>query len=425
MPMKKAYSRKTFYCGLLCLFAAALLGTWLRIRAFNSSPRELTGYYSLAENLKATGVYAYPGSPFTPTAYRAPLYPAFLYPFVDGGAGGVSRAFAAQLAVFLLTLFLVWAVSAAAGGALGAGAASLLYALHPEAALYAASFEVEFFYGYLLACAAGWLYLAAESGRPRHYLGAVALVGLAIACKSPLFLFPLLLALPPFWKLWRAGRRLLPLALAAYLLLLPWVLRNQARFGEFIPLEKGAALGPVYTAVLGLPLVQSPKMAQDLFRENEGGELYGSGRQVFTLLEIAAQAPARYLSGLPGRLRAIAGAFPALLALAAAGLFFGRGRAGVRLIGALAAYFICMHSLVSFDRRFLVPLLPVLAMLCSLAVSGAEARLSGAGAGWRPPLRLLSWALLLAVVPAAAAYLQSVVLLASEGGQERPFCKGA
>ncbi|MCX5791727.1 MAG: glycosyltransferase family 39 protein [Elusimicrobia bacterium] len=137
------------------VFLALILiaGCVVRIRRYEGeSRREVSGYYSLAVNLNETGVFAYPGSRYTPTAYRAPLYPAFLYPFAGEAAKDMRAAFFAQLALFLLASLLVWA---AAGSLTGSHAAALtaaaVYSFHPLGVFYSVSFNVEFFYGFLIA----------------------------------------------------------------------------------------------------------------------------------------------------------------------------------------------------------------------------------------------------------------------------------
>lgn len=398
---------------LLALILAA--GCALRLRQF-SRGAEVTGYYSLALNLKSEGVLAYPGSPRTPTAFRAPLYPAFLYPFAGDSAAGLRRAFLAQLALAALAALLVWAAAGALTGSPAAAlAAAALYALHPANVLYTASFQVEFFFGALIAAAGLAAALAAAGGGTGAWAAAFLLAGAAAACKSPMALFPAVLA---GWIL--LGRRAAPavnkalplLLLLACLPLAPWALRNARHFGEFAPLERNAARGVIYTAGRGLAKALMPAEAAALYAADTGRDLYSREVTTVSLLRGLAARPADYLRGLAGRLGMAAGAFPLLLALAAAGAWLYRASPAAPPLVLLAAYFLAVHLAFSFEEHYLVPLLPVLAVL------------AGAPAGRLPWFRAGETRFFgaRAVLGAAAAlilavWLLSAWLLAAEAGR--------
>jgi 4-amino-4-deoxy-L-arabinose transferase-like glycosyltransferase len=408
------------------LLIVAFAGVLLRVqRLADPASRAVSGYYSLAVNLRNTGVFAYPGSPRTPTAYRAPLYPAFLYPFAGESGADFRTAALAQVMLFLAALLLVWTIALKIGGS-GAGgtAAALIYAVHPVSVMYGVSFGVEFFYGVLLAAIAAALVHASETGRTRHYALAFLLSGISITCKSPMFLFPVFLCGALLFLKDRrpSAKKLLLLCLIAYLPLLPWTVRNLERFRAFVPLEKDSAICDLYTAAAGMPRSCPPETAKAVYSASGGGELYSGKVTVLSLEAAILASPGRYLRGTIKRAPAVFSAFPLLFLFSAAGWFLFRKNAGAGLTAALAAYFVGIHLLVSFEERYLVPALPLLAVLASLPVSALSNRFSGKPA---PEARspVLAPALYGAAAMIAAVYALSLWLLAAESLEKRSFEK--
>jgi hypothetical protein len=401
---------------LLALFIAA--GCVLSRRNFTAEGGRVTGYYSLAVSLKANGVLAYPGSPATPTAYRAPLYPVFLSLFAGEDAAAMRAAFLAQLFVFALTVLLVWAAAAlAAGSRTVALAAAGLYALHPQAAAGAASFEVEFFYGFLLAAAAAAMALAAvKQAGFKYWALAFGFAGIAISCKSPMAGFPALLA--AWLCCGRAGgaglKRKLPLLLLlSCLAIVPWTARNAKHFRAFIPFERGAALCNIYSAGAGLPGTCLPSVAAKLYAREGRGELYAPGTTALALLKAIAVRPGNYLKGFAKRVPLVFGTFPFLFISAAAGLWLNRKNEGMLALGLLTAYFAAVSLLFSFEPRYLVPVLPVLSVLAAapagrlFAFLHSPAKLPDAG----PAAKAVLAAAACVILP---VYALSVRLLAAE-----------
>ncbi|OGS12063.1 MAG: hypothetical protein A2234_07140 [Elusimicrobia bacterium RIFOXYA2_FULL_58_8] len=369
-----ALLKKLSFAGRAAFLVLAVIvaaGGALRLRYYAAESRhEVTGYYSLAVNLKATGVFAYPGSPYTPTAYRAPLYPVFLSLFAGEDMRSMRAAFWAQLFIFLLTVLLVWAAAGlASGSAITALAAAAIYSFHPQAVASQNSFDVEFFYGFLLAAVALAMTLAADTGRFKYWLTAFAAAGISITCKSPMAFFPVFLA---GWLYFRrtggeALKKRLPLLLAAaYLAVVPWTLRNVKHFRAFIPLERNAVLCNIYSAGAGMPGTCLPSLARKLYAQERGGELYSPGTGALTLIKHIIMRPGKYVSGFLKRLPLVFGAFPFLFVFSLAGLWLYRKNEGMLLVGLLGAYFTGVHLAFSFEYRYLVPILPLLSMLAAV-----------------------------------------------------------
>lgn len=401
---------------MLALIIAA--GCVLRLRSFNAENRSgVTGYYSLAVSLRTSGVMAYPASPATPTAYRGPLYPAFLSVFAGEGPGAMRAAFLAQLLVFILTLLLVWAT---AGTAADSGAAALaaagIYAFHPGAIAGAASFEVEFFYGFLLAAAAAAGALAAVNKNSWKYWAlAFGIAGISISCKSPTALFPALLAAWLYFTR-RGGEALkkkLPLLLVlAYLALVPWTARNMRHFKAFIPLERNASLCNIYSAGAGMPGTCLPYVAEEKYRREGRGELYSPSTSALSLIKGILLRPGSYLEGSLRRLPLAFSAFPFLLVLSFAGFLACRKNEGMLPLGLLAAYFTGVHLVFSFEARYLLPALPLFSVLAAAPAGRLFGAVKAARRFSEKPLAgSVAAAVLCVILP---VYALSVYLLAAE-----------
>lgn len=402
--------------GLALIIAA---GGVMRVRYFNAESRhEVTGYYSLAAGLGTNGVLAYPGSPRTPSAYRAPLYPVFLSLFAGEEIAGMRAAFYAQLFLFGLTVLLVWAAAGlAAGSNIAALAAAAIYAFHPAAVACAASFEVEFFYGFLLAAAAAAMALAAaEKNGWQRWAPAFLLIGIAISCKSPAAFFPpLLAAWLYFSRTWNGAAKMkLPLlALLSYLAIVPWTARNAMHFRAFIPFERNAALCNIYTAGAGMAGTCLPSVAEKLYALEGRGVLYSPGTGVLSLLKAIVMKPGNYAEGFVKRLPLVFGTFPFLFICSAVGLWLLRRNEGMIPLGLLASYFAGVHLLFSYEKRYLLPALPVISVLAAAPAARLRELLRGSANGFdaRPAAKYILSAAACVILP---VYALSVYLLAAE-----------
>ncbi|MCX5791728.1 MAG: hypothetical protein NTY45_05840, partial [Elusimicrobia bacterium] len=148
------------------------------------------------------------------------------------------------------------------------------------------------------------------------------LAGISINCKSPMALFPLLLAGWLYLRPSSGGalkKKLPALVLVSYLLLVPWMARNAKQFGAFIPLERNAARGLIYTAGKGLPQACLPSVAAELYAKEGKGDLYSPATSTAPLLKNIAYSPGAYLKGFLKRLPMAFGTFPLLFIFSAAG----------------------------------------------------------------------------------------------------------
>jgi 4-amino-4-deoxy-L-arabinose transferase-like glycosyltransferase len=232
------------------LLAAVLAGLALRFAAaalYRGVPLTPGGddahYYELASDLAAGHGLAYHGRL---TAYRGPLYPAFLAAIISAG-GGPDAARSVQAAWSSLVVLGVLALGAELFSLEAGLWAAALLALYPEQILLPTTLHIECFYsGLVLAACAAW---ARWSRRPAP-ASAAALglcLGVSLLCRSTLF--PALLVWAAFLA-WRVKPRRARLAQAAacaaalVCVMSPWWARNAVRFRRFIPFEAGV-LGPV------------------------------------------------------------------------------------------------------------------------------------------------------------------------------------
>jgi 4-amino-4-deoxy-L-arabinose transferase-like glycosyltransferase len=195
-------------------------------------------YLFAAKELVRTGHYPLATEPFY---FRAPGYPVFLIGATLGVPDRIVLAKIANDVLGALSALLLAGLSAMIfrrrGLALATGAAA---ALHPGFVFLSTDVQSEPLF-LLLLLAAGWLLLAAAD-RPSSNLALLAGVSLALAAltrPSALALAPLLAA-PLADRRYpaRVRRHVAASALLGFLLALaPWMLRNAAVYGEFVPVN--------------------------------------------------------------------------------------------------------------------------------------------------------------------------------------------
>ncbi|MEO6495949.1 MAG: glycosyltransferase family 39 protein [Solirubrobacteraceae bacterium] len=204
---------------------------------------------------------AYPGRPANlpgPSAYRPPLYPAFLAAAYETAPHVDLRVWARILQAVLGTIS-VWLIGVVALGLLGrrrvALAAMAVAAVWPPMFLFAAAFLSEVLMVPLvlgsLAAALRWR----ETRHLRWVLACGALVGLATLTRvnGIVLLAPLVIAVwgPAGQPLLRRALPALALVLVTALTIAPWTIRNAYVFDEFIPVatEDGYTLAGTYNEV--------------------------------------------------------------------------------------------------------------------------------------------------------------------------------
>jgi hypothetical protein len=224
----------------LAVFAAALAArlAFFAAIALRNSPDgffaiDSAGYWQLAQNLIAHGVFSQSSQPpFAPDAQRTPVYPLFLAALRWPGLSPLGVVLAQSLLGAASAALTVRLSLRLAGSARAAAAAGIFVALDlPSIATANLLLTETLFTGLLVASAALWAATAQRGGAARA-AGSGALLGLAILCR------PVALALPLVWAAWlalagraRRARALAACGLACALVVAPWLARNQRLFG--------------------------------------------------------------------------------------------------------------------------------------------------------------------------------------------------
>lgn len=403
MPIRKQI---LIAAGLCALLAAG----WLTRR--NAPEEPVSSYFGLGWAWHSTGVLSYPGSPGVPTAYRAPLYPAYLSVFAGSGDPRAARAAAGVL--YFAGGALVYAVAAACASPWAGLAGAAIYALHPDVSVYASSLGIEFFYSLLLVVLAALLAVPYRQAGASRVFAACLLTGITLSARSVLVAFPPLLG-----ALFSRGspRRAALLALLCYLPLAPWTLRNLAHFRAFVPLERGAMVCNIYSASEGelggmLPeeawrRVSGAGYAAMTPEENDAALLRASARNV-------VERPRRLMAGVWKRLAAAAGFHPWLAAFAALNLL-ARAPAFNVLAGPvlLCLYYFLINAVFSVEPRYFMPLVPLLAALAGCGLWHCAVRFTRLESAGSPGV----WAREITAAAAVAVFLVygfSCLLLARE-----------
>jgi tetratricopeptide (TPR) repeat protein len=304
------------------------------------------------------------GVPTDGVSYRMPLAGVALA-WYNGHASGAARKTAAAL-LWAGPTALAFELGALLQGPAGGALAAVLAAL-PWSANETGMGE-ELVYKLLVGLVA--VLLAWRAARPtRTRSAALGLaVGTSLLCRSPLFLFPPVLAA---YELLRAPRgqrrRLLPglgvLLLASYILLVPWTLMNWRVHGRFIPLEDGRADSDVATAAIGL----APNLSGN-YRWLAG--IPEDSRVLPWAVRRVLRRPWPYLKGCLERLRFALALQPLLWAGLLVFLVLNRRREAFRQTALLCAYFAGVHCLLSIEKRYLEPLWVLLEAFCGAGAAG-------------------------------------------------------
>lgn len=205
------------------------------------------GYRALAENVVAHGCF---GRGDVPTAYRPPLYPLVLAPAVALGPNGSTAIRVLHLALGVATVWLTYRLGQSWGLGRWALVAAALVACDPILLAQSRLVMTETLATFLAV--ASLLALTAAARRPT--VGRSALAGAALGAAAlcrPTFLVPLAVAavvLPGLARPWsQRFKTLAGFAVAAAVVLAPWAVRNQVRFGRPIV----ATTHGGYTLLLG------------------------------------------------------------------------------------------------------------------------------------------------------------------------------
>ena len=206
------------------------------------------GYRYLAENLLGHGVFGY-GE--IPTAYRPPLYPLVLTPCIALGPIAGAAMAGLHLALGVATVWLTYRLGRRWGLGNYALLAAALVACDPILLVQSTQVMTETPAAFLAVVS---LLLLTSASERRSSTWRVMLAGgclaLATLCRATFLPFLVLaaLALPIFAQTWKKRLcRFASFALAAALVLSPWVVRNQVQFGRPIV----ATTHGGYTLLLG------------------------------------------------------------------------------------------------------------------------------------------------------------------------------
>lgn len=389
-------------------------------------------YFAMGLGLRDGELLAETARPWRPTARRAPLYPA-LISFAAGPEDSPGRVRGLNAFLAILTILLAYALAAQAHSALAGLAAAGLVAANGALAAWSGTVFIETAYGFLILLAAAAL---AEWSR-RHDERSSAALGLAagasLLCRSNLFAVPVAAAAWLLRRQGRAGGRAAVLLLAcATLPLAPWALRNALQFGRFIPLDDRAVTPLTYLASAGAVRAAPHRtfsVESTPLLEAQQRELAGAGdvEELYDRMEALTRRnllrePLVFLKAWAARLAVALATLARLLPwpcalLLVVGLGLLRGPPWGSLY-ALGGYFVFLYSLVAFQDRYLLPVLPLALVLAGAAAAELAGRVGGVGlAAESGGLERTALA-----VPAAAAALACAlcfVRLARESGKPR------
>lgn len=258
--------------GRLIAIIVGALALRLAIRAVTGTDRYWIdgygGYLLLAQGIASGDGYALPGH--GPTAFRVPLYPAFIWA-VTGGKPAAWALITAQAALSAATAGLAGLIARRMAGPAAGLIAAALYALWPYAAWHDASLQESGLFAFLAALAT-WLLLLARAGSGiAIVLAAGAVLALGVLTRATLLPFALgavvWLALPAHDRPRRASLIRAACAGAALVLVLaPWVERTHRITGAAgLGTESGQFL---YAAQHPLTFSAYPVGTFDQTREN-------------------------------------------------------------------------------------------------------------------------------------------------------------
>lgn len=367
------------------------------------------GYRRLAENLLRHGTL---GNGDAPTAYRPPLYPLMLAGCLAFGGSGGPAIGILHLALGLLTVWLAFQLGRRWG--LGRGPAALAAGLVAcDPILLAQSTQVMTETPATLLVLLALISLTSAGRKPSAGRAAVAGGSLALAalCRPGLLVWTAAAAilLSAYAQPWSSRWKVLAaFTLAAVLVLSPWAIRNQIRFGRpiFTTTHGGYTLllgnNPEFYRYLRTArwgsVWQAGEFSETWRRRALADELGANRRAYAQARENIAREPGTFCyaclvrigrlwsplphrvdqdEGRPRRLAryAVGSWYLAELLLAAVGLrgmLRRRGRRewlwGLLLAGCLTA----VHTFYWSNLRMRAPLIPVVALAAAAGVAGRK-----------------------------------------------------
>jgi Dolichyl-phosphate-mannose-protein mannosyltransferase len=198
-------------------------------------------YYSLAKNIShGRGLRFDPDTSLT--LMREPGYPYFLAVFVHEFEDYNRAAVIANIVLTALTAFLMFNLTRQLIAMRWVAVVGpVLYMIHPGVILAELRSGVEVLYIFLLLIFLSVLRTALSSESTRAYIYAGLVLGVTTLVRSTALLFPAALVVHTFLfkrdpsSLFRSAVRAALVMACAFLVLTPWIVRNYALVGKFVP----------------------------------------------------------------------------------------------------------------------------------------------------------------------------------------------
>jgi 4-amino-4-deoxy-L-arabinose transferase-like glycosyltransferase len=222
---------------VLCLAFVVRAATFALNSPFSPPAKDDAVYDALGWNLvNGHGFSASAGPPYEPLVFRTPGYPAFLAGIYAIAGHSPNAVRWTQIVLSVLTCFLLYALAARLMRPGAALLAAALYAISPAAAWFTSLLLTESNQAFLLVLAIYLVCVCASAKRWYLYVGLGVVLAVAALSRPDYEL----LAVPLLAVLWLSAGFSRAVALrigAAFVcfcaLLVPWMWRNEARFGEF------------------------------------------------------------------------------------------------------------------------------------------------------------------------------------------------
>ncbi len=227
------------YALLIVAIGLVLRLLWISVKGLSHTGDAL--YEQLAVNLlQGHGFTGMDHPPFTPTAVRPPLYPAWIaFIYLLFGQNLMAVFYSQALIGALTSLIVYWIGKELHSEKLGLLAA-FLFVIHPYPQLYVTSLFVEVLYSFFLVIAAFFLCRAWKHyDQAKNWVFAGISIGIASLTRSEFFLFPLfllfLIIMTGNHRTWLKGG--LILTISVILTLSPWMVRNYLHFKKIVPIS--------------------------------------------------------------------------------------------------------------------------------------------------------------------------------------------
>jgi len=371
------------------------------------------GYDEIARNLLAGhGFVMSPGRPenlLIPPGYV--YFLSWLYSLFGVEIGEGARLWVAHAALDAITCGALYAIGALVLENRRAGLlAAVAWALYPQMIVYSARVAPEVLFTLLfLALFVAWLALEARGGAWRALLAGAAW-GALVLTKEKVILLPVLLLARLLWVRRREPARFLRegalFAVAALVVVGPWLYRGYALTGGFVPvtLRGGRALTEGFKKDFGgadtymvdgfdqfyneqggrkpafdsLTEEEREKQIRAL-REKESGRLRTTMNEIahepLTFLRrTAVRALAYWYWGQPRVILGNALINLPLLALGIAGIWLARQARAAAVAALLIAYMNAIHAVTVVRMRYSLPVMTLVILFASLAVCRAWSR---------------------------------------------------